>query len=89
MSKYNYKFDLVLSDIAPNITGVTTIDQENFMIVAESILNFCEVYLKYSGKMTMKFFNGYNKELKIVLQMYLMKCQYINLIHQDKREKYI
>ncbi len=65
MSKYNYKFDLVLSDIAPNITGVTTIDQENFMIVAESILNFCEVYLKYSGKMTMKFFNGYKlSELK-------------------------
>ena len=65
MSKYNYKFDLVLSDIAPNITGVTTIDQENFMVVAESILEFCKVYLNYGGKMVMKFFNGYKlSELK-------------------------
>ena len=60
MRKYNYKFNLVLSDIAPNITGVATIDQENFMAIAESILIFCEEYLKYGGKMTMKFFNGYN-----------------------------
>lgn len=65
MSKYNYKFDLVLSDIAPNITGVATIDQENFMVVAESILEFCKVYLKYGGKLAMKFFNGYKlSELK-------------------------
>ena len=65
MSKYNYKFDLVLSDIAPNITGVTTIDQENFMVVAESILEFCKVYLNYGGKMAMKFFNGHKlSELK-------------------------
>ena len=65
MSKYNYKFDLVLSDIAPNITGVATIDQENFMVVAESILEFCKVYLKCGGKLAMKFFNGYKlSELK-------------------------
>ena len=61
----NDHYDLVLSDIAPNITGVSTIDQENFMIVAENILDFCKVYLKYGGKMAMKFFNGYKlSELK-------------------------
>ena len=65
VNKLKTRIDVVLSDIAPNITGVTTIDQENFMVVAESILEFCKVYLNYGGKMAMKFFNGYKlSELK-------------------------
>ena len=60
MKKYNYKFDLVLSDIAPNITGIANIDQENFMVIADSILAFCRVYLCFGGTLVMKFFNGYN-----------------------------
>ncbi len=60
MKNYSHKFDLVLSDIAPNITGIGDIDQENFKTVADSILAFCKVYLCFRGILVMKFFIGYN-----------------------------
>ena len=60
LSKYNHKFNLVLSDIAPNITGISSIDQENFIILADNILEICKVYLSLEGTLIMKFFIGYN-----------------------------
>ena len=51
-------FDVVLSDIAPNITGISDIDQSNFSIIAKSILSFCEVNLEVNGLMIMKYFLG-------------------------------
>ena len=40
------KADLVLSDIAPNITGIENVDQANFVEILESILNICDDLLK-------------------------------------------
>lgn len=54
----NKKLNLVLSDIAPNITGISDIDQSNFSIIAKSILSFCEVNLEVNGLMIMKYFLG-------------------------------
>jgi len=50
--------DLVLSDIAPNITGIEDIDQANFVEIFESILEICSILLKKKGILVMKFFNG-------------------------------
>ena len=36
--KFNSKFNLVLSDIAPNITGIADIDQANFTSVTENVM---------------------------------------------------
>ena len=41
--------DLVLSDIAPNITGIEDIDQANFVEIFESILEICSILLKKKG----------------------------------------
>ena len=62
-SKFNCKFDLVLSDIAPNITGIGDIDQANFYELAENISNFCKFLLMPGGMLVMKYFVGanYNK----------------------------
>ena len=52
------KADLVLSDIAPNITGIEDVDQANFIKILESILDICSSLLKINGVLVMKFFIG-------------------------------
>jgi len=56
--KPNIVVDLVLSDIAPNITGISDIDQSNFSEIAETIKGFCKSRLKVGGTMVMKYFLG-------------------------------
>ena len=56
--KSNIVVDLVLSDIAPNITGISDIDQSNFAEIAETIKDFCKSRLKVGGTMVMKYFLG-------------------------------
>ena len=50
--------DLVLSDIAPNITGIRDIDQSNFSEIALNIIDFCRSHLRPKGTMIMKYFLG-------------------------------
>ena len=52
------KADLVLSDIAPNITGVEDVDQAHFFEIYESISSICSDFLNKKGVLVMKFFNG-------------------------------
>ncbi len=56
--KFNSKFNLVLSDIAPNITGVTDIDQANFVSVTENVLKISNKLLEIGGNLIIKLFNG-------------------------------
>ena len=60
--KYNSSLDLVISDIAPNITGISDVDQSNFIEIANDILSFCRLKLKPRGTMIMKYFLGINFE---------------------------
>lgn len=50
--------DLVLSDMAPNLTGVTVADQMGVMHLAELALGFCEEALKRDGSLVVKVFQG-------------------------------
>ena len=50
------KVDLVLSDLAPNITGNATIDSRNYFDLYAAIFNICEVVLIESGSLAFKFF---------------------------------
>ena len=56
--KKDSKLDLVLSDIAPNITGISDIDQSNFSDIATDILRFCRFKLKPNGILVLKYFLG-------------------------------
>ena len=53
-----YKAGVVLSDIAPNITGIGVIDQGNFTVLADNIMEFCKKTLKEDGFLIMKYFTG-------------------------------
>jgi len=50
--------DLVLSDMAPNITGVRVTDQARAEALQESILFFCSQALKPGGTLLTKLFEG-------------------------------
>jgi len=52
------KFDLVLSDMAPNITGIALQDQARYERLLESVLEFCQSSLRPGGNLLTKFFEG-------------------------------
>jgi 23S rRNA (uridine2552-2'-O)-methyltransferase len=61
--------DLVLSDMAPNMSGVDSVDQARAMYLSELAVEFADKHLKTGGNFLIKLFMGegfdvYMKELK-------------------------
>ena len=52
------KADLVLSDMAPNFTGIPMTDQARSMELAEMALEFARLHLKPDGALLVKTFQG-------------------------------
>jgi 23S rRNA (uridine2552-2'-O)-methyltransferase len=50
--------DLVLSDMAPNISGISVSDQGRMMYLAELTLDFAAHHLREGGNMLIKLFQG-------------------------------
>ena len=72
------KIDLVLSDIAPNLSGVFAIDQPKIMYLAELALDFCHQCLRQGGNYAVKLFQGegfdeYLKQLKQDFKIVVMR----------------
>lgn len=54
----NTKIDWVISDIAPNMSGIDSVDQPRSMALAEMVLDFALQVLHGSGGMLIKVFQG-------------------------------
>jgi 23S rRNA (uridine2552-2'-O)-methyltransferase len=52
------KLDLVLSDMAPNISGVRAVDQARSMELADVSLDSCHRWMSQHGAMAIKAFQG-------------------------------
>ncbi|MDI6749368.1 MAG: SAM-dependent methyltransferase [Rhodocyclaceae bacterium] len=50
--------DLVLSDMAPNMTGIAATDSAQVMVLAELTLDFAKQHLKPGGDLLVKVFQG-------------------------------
>ncbi|NNC77098.1 MAG: 23S rRNA methyltransferase [Woeseiaceae bacterium] len=50
--------DLVISDMAPNISGLKAVDQPRSMYLAELALDLCRLLLKRRGSFVCKLFQG-------------------------------
>lgn len=50
--------DLVLSDMAPNITGIRATDEARMEEIQEAVLDFCDHALRPGGDMLTKLFEG-------------------------------
>ncbi len=72
------KVDLVLSDLAPNMSGVAAADQARAMYLAELALDFCQCKLKPGGNFAVKLFQGegfdqYLKQLRAQFDKVVMR----------------
>lgn len=61
--------DLVISDMAPNITGVRSVDEAQYEGLLDSVLYFCDQRLKRGSHCLVKLFEGaaahyYRREVK-------------------------
>ena len=54
----NQQVDLVLSDMAPNISGIASADQARSIALAEAALEFAVKHLKPQGNFLVKTFHG-------------------------------
>ena len=52
------RVDLVLSDMAPNMSGVGAVDQDRSMVLAELAADFASNHLKAGGSFLTKLFQG-------------------------------
>lgn len=50
--------DLVISDMAPNLSGVKMVDQARISYLGELVLDFCKHYLINGGNCVLKVFHG-------------------------------
>jgi 23S rRNA (uridine2552-2'-O)-methyltransferase len=50
--------DLVISDMAPNISGVRDVDEAGFSELYSAIADYCSMALKPGGKLLVKLFQG-------------------------------
>jgi 23S rRNA (uridine2552-2'-O)-methyltransferase len=55
---FNHSFDLVLSDIAPNISGISVIDSENMIELLNIEIYLINKYLVKGGSFLAKCFQG-------------------------------
>ena len=67
------QLDLVLSDMAPNMSGVGAVDQPRAMYLAELALDFAEQWLAPGGSFVVKVFHGegfdnYVKETRSIFE---------------------
>ena len=60
------RVDLVLSDMAPNLTGIMVADQAGVMQLAELALDLCNTVLDADGDLLIKVFQGEGFEQMLV-----------------------
>jgi len=68
----NRKIDLVLSDMAPNLSGMNAMDQPRCMLLAEMALEFCQQALQPGGAHVVKLFQGegFDQHIQNIRQLF-------------------
>lgn len=57
------KVDVLLSDMAPNTTGIRSVDQDRSLLLVEKVLDFAAVGLKPGGNMVVKVFDSHGAQV--------------------------
>ena len=68
-------WDVVLSDMSPNLTGIKMVDQARSVYLIELVLDFAKQYLKTNGFCIMKaFYGGEFAKLQLVAKSIFKNC---------------
>lgn len=57
------QFDVVLSDMAPNTTGIRSVDQDRSLILVEMVFSLLPKFLKPGGNLVVKVFESNNAQV--------------------------
>lgn len=57
------QFDVVLSDMAPNTTGIRSVDQDRSLILVEMVFSLLPKFLKPGGNLVVKVFESHNAQV--------------------------
>lgn len=69
LSYLDNKIDVILSDIAPNISGITSADSISMIAIIEEIIEFTKQHLSSNGNLLMKIFHSsLTKEIHLELK---------------------
>ena len=71
------EFDVIISDMSPNISGIYTVDQARSAELALTALEVAERFLKVGGAMVVKLFEG--EDTKEVLKEYRKRFSRVDL----------
>lgn len=55
-------FDVVLSDMAPNTTGIKSVDQDRSLNLVEQVFGILPIFLKPKGNLVIKVFESQNAQ---------------------------
>lgn len=84
----NRKVDVVLSDMAPNTSGNSGIDQPRMMYLCELAIDFANTTLSKGGALIMKVFQGEGEQaLRLELQQQFSKVRSIKPAASRPRSK--
>lgn len=67
------QFDVVLSDMAPNTTGIKSLDQDRSLNLVESVFGLLPKFLKPGGNFVIKVFDSQNAQNYLKEQKHLFK----------------
>lgn len=82
------KVDVVLSDMAPNTSGMTAVDQPRMMYLCELAVDFAQAVLGDGGALIMKVFQGEgSQELRADMQTKFSKIKSIKPAASRARSK--
>jgi len=59
---YTKKFELILSDMAPNTTGHSNTDHLKIVEIINRIIEFNKIFLNFNGNLILKIFKGSNEK---------------------------
>lgn len=58
IEEYQASYDVIVSDMAPDLTGQSITDQANMLELIEQVFSFSQTHLKPGGKLLVKCFFG-------------------------------
>jgi 23S rRNA (uridine2552-2'-O)-methyltransferase len=66
-------FDVVLSDMAPNTTGIRSVDQDRSLNLIEKVFELLPTILKPNGHLVIKVFDSHNAQVYLKAQKNLFQ----------------
>lgn len=81
LSELSKQYDVIVSDMAPNLSGNSTLDQSNMFNLLDMVMQFASQHLKKDGKVLAKGFHG--EMFEDMLSLFKNHCQKVKVIKPE------